>query len=173
MPKLTYDVSILAQLFNFVYMCVFIDHLECPFEWRIVSPMIRQYYNFPSTATCAVLMLSTLSPMDCAPPQVGCTVDIGWLVCGVAWCHPVCVGLHCCRRSVDCMWVLQFSVFCLFSSPPCSFSTPFCQRHYSQIYPVLSLLLSVLSVCRHWLVGVWCCLVSSCLCGILLLSPWC
>ena len=142
MPKLTYDVSILAQLFNFVYMCVFIDHLECPFEWRIVAPMIRQYYNFPSTATCAVLMLSTLSTMDCAPLQVGCTVDIGWLVCGVAWCHPVCVGLYCCRRSVDCTWVLQFSVFCLFSSPPCSFSTPFCQRHYSQIYPVLSLLLS-------------------------------
>ena len=69
-------------------------------------------------------------------------VDIGWLVCGVAWCHPVCVGLYCCRRSVDCTWVLQFSLFCLFSSPPCSFSTPFCQRHYSQIYPVLSLLLS-------------------------------
>ena len=51
----------------------------------------------------------------------------------------------------------------LFSNLPCSFSTPFCQRHYSQIYPVLSLLLSVLSVCRHWLVGVWCCLVASCL----------
>ena len=235
MPKLTYDVSILAQLFNFVYMCVFIDHLECPFEWRIVSPMIRQYYNFPSTATCAVLMLSTLSPMDCAPPQVGCTVDIGWLVCGVAWCHPVCVGLYtvvavvltvcgsysslysvyfhlhpvlsllsargtilkstlfflysflsclfvdigwsvcgvawchpvsvgfyCCHRGVDCTWVLQFSIpsilistlfflysflpEALFSNLPCSFSTPFCQRHYSQIYPVLSLLLSVLSV---------------------------
>ena len=86
-------------------------------------------------------------------------VDIGWSVCGVAWCHPVCVGLYCCRRGVDCTWVLQFSIpsilistlfflysflpEALFSNLPCSFSTPFCpvcspcQRHYSQLYPVL------------------------------------